>query len=1676
MKRKHSILSIICVAVAALPISALNVSAADTTVNASLRNTEFYAAQDQDFTTTVYIPQNSNVSSFEAVLNYDASAVTLKSAEACSTESGSIKVNPKNGKVYISYSSTENQTDQINVVDLTFHVVDDLTSGTYSVISLDSSETNNASSEAGDGKATDYKLTSSFTDMTIYQYGDADLNGKIQSRDVSRVMQYTVKMKDLSDLEKIYANAFMDYEEDGTTPKVNSRDAGIIQQKVVKMDVALGNRVNVTFYGPDGNIYTQKSIKVNSGWRNIPEVPDIQGYNDPKWSLKPDEYVAVDFSKITTDTDVYYYATKDPNRIICDQVISDIDSVFAQEGKLISGDFMLPYRSDSGSYNLPTYDKKVNVTWSIDSGTLSSSLNTINYVFKNPELEYTTWVTFNAHIYIDGVKYEIHSFKREIQGKIDMPSPAKFQEIINGIPKELPEHYRLPGYITLEAERQNYDVNTVQNIDICWSVVRNEDGSTSDKRVLDTQNNEIIYLKNENFVTLQADFVFEGAVINSQKIERTIPAKSVEEQIAYAENYITNYIPSVISGDTYLPTTVPLYDITVTWLPSEKEGKLVVGKNETINGVTYKVVSLGEKAKYMEESVITASVERKGDLPISATTFETAVKLAGSDPVLTTGENGQIPDTNLYNALLTLFDDGDKKLTESELYDAKTIERLESEAGAIELCLKDIKDLKGIGYLKNCHSICLAGNDFSGDNAHLEELANLKYLERIDLSNCGINELPTSVFENKKLIEGIDLSYNNLKNVDFFASGDSAIYPELKELFLQGNHITDISGFAFANANNTLVSRIPNVSVLTLNRDLVYLEDDNGTLKEYENYDHKIDKELDITTIGLMDKLTTLWLADNYITDISPLKNCKLLSTLDLSGNRIKADSTFDGLEPLYNLQSLVCLKLDGNHIFTVKSLENLTYLETLSLSNNHIGNVMYLDGMKYLRYLDLDNNSLKTFDASRFPNLERLFLENQYDYEKDEDGKAISFTVDDAECAKIYNSLLTQVLHLDDAPNLVDLRLKGNDVDDATINSISALQKLSYLSLSGNKVEDLTFLSNLTELQHLELADCNIPQTIQTDSVNATTGETKTEETNNLSNLASLTKLETLNLSDNSKISDISSLSSLTNLKIFYINRVKLDNAKAIRSMTKLRYLSMQNSGLKDLSFLNTLNALEYLNLSGHSADSFDFRNIQNCDNLIGLFMDSTTKTTVENLSSFRNSSSLKYASFSNMQILTMDNVPYMRDIVYLGLRNTGIADFNGTFYENDGYPRSINRFKSLKYIDVADNPDLFTKKNLEMLYSFVNDDEVPKSIILYRDDAPEGYIPGVMNAAIEAKRIKNDIDFGEGGTDISEAKEKGYPLQATLNGYDIEWKLSENDNYTVDDGKIRFKNTDKVDENTKLTLTMEIKDLYQKASTPVTFNASIKTTTKSVPSGKTKFVKRETKTSNTDTLDGWILDPELTEEEYTNYGEWSGWSTNAVSESDLRQVETKQENGYTDWGGWSDWSTNAVSEGDLRQVEAKTEQYVDNYEMSYWSTRTPSLVRQFRNFSINGDYSGYGVQPGYGEHHYGSLWISPAELAAAPVIPPGGSQGGSQNGVNATDQNGYALNDGYATYIYFIINTNYGSTTYYRYRDRSATSTTYYRYRDRTKVPAVYHFYRDVYEDIMMDEISGMTLVVEK
>ncbi len=1641
-----------------LSATTMPVSAADE-VSAVLSNTTFQTTQAEEFTTTVFVPENSNIASFEAVLNYDTSAVTFVKSTACEDNNGSVQVNEEDGKIYISYSAQENQTQKIDVVDLTFLVDDELSAGTYDFISLGES---NASSETESGNATNHEITDNFTDMTIYQYGDADLNGKLQSRDVTYLKQYLVKLREIDEISKIYSNAYMDFEEDGTTPNINSRDAGIIQKKIVKMDVTLGDRANVTFYDRDGEVYASKSIKAGSELKNVPEFPELVGYKDYDWSMSADEFIEVDFSKIASDTEIYaWYGEPDANALKSLQVIEVLEEGFAEEGKYITDDFQLPYKSNFGSFNMLSTEEYsgLDIIWSIDSGVLAQSVNmSKDYVVDVPtgenQIPYTTWVDFTANIYFNGIKYDTQTFSREIQGKIDMPSPAQFIEIINTIPKELPEHYRLPGYVSLESQRKDYGVTTVQNVDISWSVVKNVNGFTADKRVLDIDNNEIIYLKDETDVTLQYDFIFDGNVIYSDRLTRTIPAKSIEGQIEYAQEYIKSFVPSIISGETYFPTSVPLYDLTVSWIPDIESGKVNIGENETVNGITYKVISVGEKAGYMEWAKVFANVERNGDESFKRTGIEFDVQLAGNSTEITTDK---IPDVNLYNALLNIFDkkygNDDSILTEEEIYNTEVMEKLGYE---LDLSDKDIRCLSGIKYLKYYRKLDLSNNDLSGENASLGELASLNYLEQLSLSNCGISNMPSSVFSSKFLIEGIDLSYNKLKDVNFLTLTDSRTqaeqpFTELKELFLQGNYISDISNLSFVNDSGELVSRIPNVNILTLSRDLNYYEYKIGeklgkqVFKDVEEHEYDITTSMDIAPIGLMKNLTTLWLGNNYITDITPLANCKLLATLDLSGNSISATTSVDGLEPLSRLQSLICLKLDNNDIHTVKSLRRLIYLEILSLSNNHIGNTSgILDGLTNLTYLDLDKNELTSFDAGTFTKLQRLFLENQGYYLSEEENAE-------------FISTLEQVLNLDQATGIVELRLNHNKIDASSVQSIANLKKLEYLSLSGNNVVDLDFLQELVYLTHLELANCNIRQAKEIITKDASTGETVTELIDNLSYLNDKKELVILDLSGNTELNDISSLSTLTKLGVFYMNNVELKSATAVRSMTKLQYLSMQNSKLTDFSFLSTLNQLEFLNLAGHSFDAFDFRNLKNYDNLVGLFLDSATNTEGININSFVNKQNLKYISISNIDIGTIDDLPDMDNIVYLGLRNTNISDFNGSYSETDGYIYPITRFNTLKYLDVAENPELFTKKNLEMLYDFVGKPEQKIAIILYRNDAPAGYVPGIMNPDIEAVKIKDDVDFGEGGTDILEAMNTGYSLQSNLNGYDIEWNIEENAHYYVDEGKLYFKNSDQIDENTKLSLTMNINELYYretnentKSYTPITFNASIQTSTKMVDTGEDKFVKRENTTSNEDSLEGWILDPNLTELGYSEWGDWSKWSTTEAIADDLREVETKEEATYSNWSSWSAWSKTVTTANDYCQVETKQEPYSNSVNVYYsaCASKYTSIVDALKSINVD------------------------STLANRKKIA---SLNGISGYTGTSSQNVKLLNLLKSGKLIQRVDTNTGYDTYYRYRTRTDMMVMYYRYRDRTKVPTVYHFYRDIYEDIYEEVISGMTLKVE-
>ena len=73
---------------------------------------------------------------------------------------------------------------------------------------------------------------------------------------------------------------------------------------------------------------------------------------------------------------------------------------------------------------------------------------------------------------------------------------------------------------------------------------------------------------------------------------------------------------------------------------------------------------------------------------------------------------------------------------------------------------------------------------------------------------------------------------------------------------------------------------------------------------------------------------------NNYISDVSPLKNLTQLTGLYLFDNHVS------DVSPLKNLTQLTRLYLDDNYISDVSPLKNLTQLTELGLSENWIADV----------------------------------------------------------------------------------------------------------------------------------------------------------------------------------------------------------------------------------------------------------------------------------------------------------------------------------------------------------------------------------------------------------------------------------------------------------------------------------------------------------------------------------------------------------------------------------------------------------------------------------------------------------------------------------------------------------------------------------------------------------------
>ncbi|MCR5826275.1 MAG: hypothetical protein K6G54_06895, partial [Oscillospiraceae bacterium] len=87
--------------------------------------------------------------------------------------------------------------------------------------------------------------------------------------------------------------------------------------------------------------------------------------------------------------------------------------------------------------------------------------------------------------------------------------------------------------------------------------------------------------------------------------------------------------------------------------------------------------------------------------------------------------------------------------------------------------------------------------------------------------------------------------------------------------------------------------------------------------------------------------------------------------------------------------------------------------------------------------------------------------------------------------------------------------------------------------------------------------------------------------------------------------------------------------------------------------------------------------------------------------------------------------------------------------------------------------------------------------------------------------------------------------------------------------------------------------------------------------------------------------------------------------------------------YSSWSGWSTETPSDSPGRVIESRDT--VVGYHMVTYLTMTYGGLRQYRSYSVGGNYAGYGLRPQYGEHHY-TYYADKASIDSADTCAEGG------------------------------------------------------------------------------------------
>lgn len=242
----------------------------------------------------------------------------------------------------------------------------------------------------------------------------------------------------------------------------------------------------------------------------------------------------------------------------------------------------------------------------------------------------------------------------------------------------------------------------------------------------------------------------------------------------------------------------------------------------------------------------------------------------------------------------------------------------------------------------------------------------------------------------------------------------------------------------------------------------VSIEDDLKRFMGPNNNGQIVMRDMGIRSIeGLQyfERINTMQLEDNQITDISPLASFASLTYLSLSRNNISQ------INALSSHTDLTFLDVRGNRIENTNALYSLQKLTHLNLSNNKIKHLENLELMEDMVELAVMNNEItgSLMSLSAMNKLEELYIHGNNITRLDEVSSLESLTL-----LWAGENEISQLPSEFNLPNLVDLGLNRNQFED--ISSLASLKNVVELNLGVNKIKDLSPLSQLENLVSLRI------------------------------------------------------------------------------------------------------------------------------------------------------------------------------------------------------------------------------------------------------------------------------------------------------------------------------------------------------------------------------------------------------------------------------------------------------------------------------------------------------------------------------------------------------------------------------------------------------------------------------